>query len=560
MYHNYHKLSARNNEGAVILAMSMTCLGIVLFILLEVFPNPIVYIVNIIVYNLIGVVVSTVITSRILRNKLLSVNDLLNAKKAFVRYIGHEIRGPLNVAVIGMSLLQAALFPTSNGVTSFSWNEVVAEIKEIFVDVQESIGISVDTLNQFLLFEKIDSNMLELETTMENPISFLLSCLQMYQLAAKKKKIVLTLPHDELSDTEDWHNQRILVDTSKMSQVIRNLMSNAMKFTGDGGWISVIATKLSLPNDVDNTINDVWLEVRVRDSGVGLAPENVKKMFTEGLQFDANKNQGGNGSGLGLFISKRIVEQHGGQLSVESEGIGKGVTMILKILLVNTSNNNENQSSNSTINQRNLSRDGNDNSLDTVEDLNDDFDNSRLAELPKKHTTPVADNVDLELGPNKSDIESASTISSQTAYRSRIAHLVETVKTKVLIVDDSDLNRKMVSRLLEKSFKMDINVACDGLEAVNKIQALLASSVDPPEMIFMDHMMPIMDGPEATKHIRQLGYKGLIYGLTGQALVEDKDEFQHAGADHIFVKPLDIVTFVAYMKLNHPHMHYNGSV
>ena len=78
---------------------------------------------------------------------------------------------------------------------------------------------------------------------------------------------------------------------------------------------------------------------------------------------------------------------------------------------------------------------------------------------------------------------------------------------------------------------MDITAAHDGLEAVNMIHALLASLEEPPKMIFMDNLMPNMNGPEATKQIRQLGYKGLIYGLTGQASREDKEEFLQAGAD-----------------------------
>ena len=108
------------------------------------------------------------------------------------------------------------------------------------------------------------------------------------------------------------------------------------------------------------------------------------------------------------------------------------------------------------------------------------------------------------------------------------------LETVVLIVDDAALNRKMLRRLIEDRVT-SVAEAVDGSDAVNYIRN---SSQSVPDVIFMDYVMPNMDGPTATREIRALGYSGIIVGVTGNALADDIDSFIRAGADRVFTKPL----------------------
>ena len=110
---------------------------------------------------------------------------------------------------------------------------------------------------------------------------------------------------------------------------------------------------------------------------------------------------------------------------------------------------------------------------------------------------------------------------------------------KFLIVDDADLNRKMIRRLLSNKVSHVDDVE-DGLKAVQYIKSISRGMKDYVDVILMDYLMPNMDGPAATKEIRSLGYKGLIIGVTGNALQEDIDTFISNGADKVLIKPVNI--------------------
>ena len=117
---------------------------------------------------------------------------------------------------------------------------------------------------------------------------------------------------------------------------------------------------------------------------------------------------------------------------------------------------------------------------------------------------------------------------------------LETCYLTVLLVDDAALNRKMLRRLLEPRFQ-NILEAENGMEALHMVERLmLEPSGQSPDIILMDSVMPMMSGPIAAKKIRALGFKGLIIGVTGNALPADIDTFISHGADHVIAKPLRI--------------------
>ena len=112
---------------------------------------------------------------------------------------------------------------------------------------------------------------------------------------------------------------------------------------------------------------------------------------------------------------------------------------------------------------------------------------------------------------------------------------------KILVADDSDLNRKMLCRLLRFSFEdVRITEAVDGLEAVHFVRRSSGTGAKPFDVILMDYQMPQLDGPNAVKEIRCLGYGGLIIGITGNALPADINLFLSRGADRVLQKPIDL--------------------
>lgn len=126
---------------------------------------------------------------------------------------------------------------------------------------------------------------------------------------------------------------------------------------------------------------------------------------------------------------------------------------------------------------------------------------------------------------------------------------------KVLIVDDVAVNRKMLRKIMEKRAQ-SIEEAADGNEAVDKSMVYLPDNPNPYDVVMMDFVMPKMNGPEATRQMRALGYTGLIVGVTGNSLQADIDFFMESGADEVFIKPLNVEKFVNYLKekLNMPDL------
>jgi len=138
-----------------------------------------------------------------------------------------------------------------------------------------------------------------------------------------------------------------LGDNIKLGQVIRNLISNALKFTPSGQSVTVTGTwdrSITISHVLHKNKNKCYalyemkdytstgvIIIEVKDTGHGMSVENLKDLFKEGVQFDVNQLQAGGGSGLGLWISKGIVELHGGQITGESEGIGLGSTFTVMI-------------------------------------------------------------------------------------------------------------------------------------------------------------------------------------------------------------------------------------
>lgn len=516
---------------------------------------------------------------------------LIDSKKSYVRYISHELRTPLNAAFLGnflpsSSSTQHSLFRTLDPVSlavCICWviltsstelfflglklltddleichNPVDSDRCEILADVNRACRTTVDILNDLLCFDKMESGILEVHKQMVPVEVFITECVAMFSAQAREGNVALSVVtggHGAMPLLED---DMVFIDRFKMDQVIRNLISNALKFTPPRGSVTVTVSfvpdsrtprstlalkgssdsqtyhKVSRGNVIrsmrrlsncfiphltsrrirpdsdvergesksdcqkgDTSVVNGKLVIAVMDSGAGMREEEYSRLFKEIVQFRPEVLQAGGGSGLGLWISKGIVDLHGGVVSAYSEGLGRGSSFVVELSMHRIVNH-------------------------------------LCSSAPATFTRLVTPSVPI-IHPDKS---------LQTLGPSK-----KPVKKEVLdllIVDDSPLNRKMLLRTFRAAGHL-CDYAEDGLIAVEMVNSRITASESSYSAILMDFVMPNMDGPTATKAIRALGYVAPIFGLTGNTLSSDVEFFLASGADRVLAKPLNTDVFTLAM-------------
>jgi CheY-like chemotaxis protein len=246
--------------------------------------------------------------------------------------------------------------------------------------------------------------------------------------------------------------------------------------------------------------------VTVTDNGVGLSTEQLAQMFGEGVQFNPNQLQAGQGSGLGLYISRGLAVQHGGTLTAASTGLGHGSVSTLQLPLYRRT-------------------------LPTTVQL----------ALHRREPAQAGSRVSFSL-PAREDEDGLPTLRSETkSPSSGYTNRRYSNCHRVLVVDDAISNRKMLVRLL-KSRGYACEQAENGQQAVDMYRDFCERNVQ-VETVVMDYEMPVMNGPTATRALRELGCDALIVGVTGNLLPEDVRFFKQHGADAVLGKPLDIRAF-----------------
>ena len=219
------------------------------------------------------------------------------AKSDFLSSMSHEFRTPLN-AILGFSqVLQEEYFGRLN-----------EKQAEYVTDVLESGRHLLSLINDILDLAKIEAGMMELE-----PSKVIIKNLLGSSLVMIKEKALVHRISLDVNTTGDLKYLKIMVDERRIKQVMFNLLSNAVKFTPDGGAIRVEGKK-----------EGKELTISVSDTGVGLTPEEQERIFEEFYQTSSTIKDKTPGTGLGLPVTKSIVEMHGGRIWVESEGLGKG--------------------------------------------------------------------------------------------------------------------------------------------------------------------------------------------------------------------------------------------
>ena len=286
----------------------------------------------------------------------------------------------------------------------------------------------------------------------------------------------------------------LIGDELRIKQVLNNILSNAFKYTNDGKIkFSIYPLYDELAPTGGNGNRELSLVLVVSDTGMGMTKEQVNNIFDEYSRFNLEANRKTQGTGLGMNIVHKLVTLMGGDIHVASE-VGKGTTVSIRLP------------------QR-------------------DAGSGPLGKETAKKLENFREN-------NLSDIKMVRTYRTPMPYGS------------VLIVDDNKMNLFVANTLL-KPYELSIEVANSGPEAIEKI-----SFGKKYDIVFMDYMMPQMDGIEAAKAIRELGYTLPIVMLTADAVTGRAETFLESGFDAFISKPIDMrqmdVVLKKYIRDNQP--------
>ena len=409
----------------------------------------------------------------------------LAQRRIFVSHIAHEMRTPLSNVSIGLELLKASM-PSEN--------EHRTEAGNILREVQYSTSAATQILTGILDYEKLGCGAMTVELASVHPLPFLKRVISPFNIQAKVKEVEIDFGPSNYGDINNRH-WAVSIDEVKMAQVIRNFVSNALKFSPKGATIEISAK-------ITNPTSNPYLRVEVKDCGPGISEENLRKVFNSIVQFDANKLQGGGGSGIGLWVTKKIVDLHEGRVFVDSK-LGHGSTFIVEL---------------------------------------------------KASKAPVMVNVHASYASNLAQLgqdNNVEELSRQSTVKEDLPRSVSSrFQLHCLVVDDSALNRRMVMRLLIMRVYTAVEAA-DGLDAFNLVTRTMQDGLAQFDVVLIDNHMPVMNGHDATQKLREAGYRGLIIGITGDSALAEVAAFMNRGADGVLVKPIKTEDLMDIIQTRH---------
>ena len=499
------------------------------------------------------------------------------AKREFLFNMSHDIRTPMN-AIIGFTSLAATHIENKEQVLDY--------LKKISTSSQHLLSL----INDVLDMSRIESGKVKIEEKAVHLPDLVHDVRSIIQPNVSAKRLSLFI------DTMDVENEDIITDPLRLNQILLNILSNAIKFTPTGGMISIrIAEKNGAP------AGRACYEFRIKDNGIGMSEEFQKHIFEEFTREENSTVSGIQGTGLGMSITKNIVDLMGGTIAIESEP-GKGSEFIVNLCFALSGQKVELRQLPQLEGLRALVADDDTDTCLSVSTMlskigmrpewtisgreavirtryameqGDEFSVYIIDWLiPDMNGIEVVRQIRKVIGKNCpiiiltaydwADIEEEARAAGVTAFCEKPLFLSELRRVlaepfcaepahkpsqpnaaklkgkKLLLVEDNALNRELAQEILkEAGFVVD--TAEDGEIAVQKMKQAAPGQYD---LILMDIQMPRMDGYEATRQIRALpdaAKAGIpIFAMTANAFEEDRQNALKAGMDGHIAKPLDI--------------------
>jgi len=401
---------------------------------------------------------SRMLANAVIRNKmsenLVTAKNLAEqsnrSKSIFLSQMSHEIRTPMN-AILGIAEIHLR-------------DETIQQVtKEAFGRIYESGDLLLKIINDILDLSKIEAGKLELSIVKYDIPSLINDTAQLNLMRYESKPIEFCIEADENIPVY------LYGDELRIKQVLNNILSNAFKYTDEG------KIEFAVSAETDNADN-ATLVFRISDTGQGMTEDQIARLFDEYSRFNLNTNRTIVGAGLGMSITKRLVDLMNGSIAVQSEsGKGSVVTVRVPQKLAGT----------------------------------EVFGSEVVKKLQDFNFT-------------------STTLTNKTQFiREHMPY------GSVLVVDDVQSNIYVAKGML-LPYGLKIDTASSGFEAIKKVD-----DGNVYDIIFMDHMMPKMDGIEATKIIRSMGYTQPIVALTANALIGKAEMFLQNGFDRFISKPID---------------------
>ena len=499
------------------------------------------------------------------------------AKREFLFNMSHDIRTPMN-AIIGFTSLAATHIDNREQVLDY--------LKKISTSSQHLLSL----INDVLDMSRIESGKVKIEEKAVHLPDLVHDVRSIIQPNVAAKRLSLFI------DTMDIEDEDIITDPLRLNQILLNILSNAIKFTPTGGMISIrIAQKNGAPKGC------VCYEFRIKDNGIGMSEEFQKHIFEEFSREESSTVSGIQGTGLGMSITKNIVDLMGGTIALTSEP-GKGTEFIVTLCFTRSGQKAEPKQLPQLEGLRALVADDDTNTCLNVSTMLSKIGmrpewtiSGKEAVIRTKYAVEQGDEFSVYIidwlipdmngieivrqirkvignrcpiiiltAYDWADIEDEARAAGVTAFCEKPLFLSELRRVlaepfraepasepaqptaadlkgkKLLLVEDNELNREIALEILkEAGFVVD--TAEDGAVAVRKIEQAAPGQYD---LILMDIQMPNLDGYEATRQIRALPDAEKanipIFAMTANAFEEDRQNALEAGMNGHIAKPLDV--------------------
>ena len=514
-----------------------------------------------------------------LRNALAAAEHANRAKTAFLNNMSHDIRTPMN-AIIGFT----ALATTHIGNTEL----VLDYLKKIHTSSQHLLSL----INDVLDMSRIESGSVRIEYTTVHLPDILHDLRTIIQGSVHSKQ------QDLYIDTQDVIHEDIITDKLRLTQVLLNICSNAVKFTPVGGMINIRVSEK--PCRRDGYITVVF---SVKDNGIGMSREFRKHVFDSFSREHTVTENGIGGTGLGMAITKNIVDMMGGTIQVESEtGKGTEFTIMLECetsgetvkrepvpelkgarALVVDDDAQTCMSVSRMLREIEMTADWTTSGKEAVLRAKEAYEQNQEFKvyiidwlMPDMNGIETVRRIRMVVGEEYpiiiltaydwSDVEQEAREAGVTAFVSKplfLSELREVLMSqvqrellknekqkaqaenrksyagkKVLLVEDNELNREIATAIM-KEIGLEVDTAEDGTDAVNIMSSAEGRKYD---LIFMDIQMPKMDGYTATREIRTLNNHKCanipIIAMTANAFEEDRKKAVKAGMNGHIAKPI----------------------